>query len=368
MRDPEYEEHFFALLHTAEEDQYIPETGTLLAEAYRLADEQNDPEYGLLARYFYIFAVAPIEPHQAVVAFAWVTANEEHASPVIPMTWLVHLYGIIGGILRSYPDYSLAQIDLTFDRMESKFRELGLPMRDVWHHRVYQALGTGDKETAATWFERWETAEIPAVSCRVCDMGTRVIYHLFREEYDQGLAWARPIWDGLRCNEGQPMMTAAASLIPLLRRGEWDLAERCFRISVAELNTISYAGIWTAGRQLGYLSCVGEVADAIDSFNRYFPTAWTTGTSADRFGYLISANLLGMRMDEEGVSAPLHIPEKCTLHSSEPLDGSAVARFFGDEVETMGTRFDERNGNGEFTRIAKLTERIFHEVRARVAP
>lgn len=364
MRDPDYEERFFELIGRAEAEDYNPETGVWLEEAYRLADERSDPEYGLLARYFYIFAVAPIEPHQAVVAFTWITAHEEHASPLIPMHWLVHLYGIVGGILRSYPDYSLDQIGQTFDRMEQKFRELGMPMRDVWHHRIYEALGVGDRDTASMWHERWEMAEVPAGACRVCDMGTRVIYHLFREEYEIGFRWAQPIWDGERCNEGQPLMTTSASLVPLLRRGQWERAEQCFRMSVSELSTISYAGIWAAGRQLGYLSMVGEVDAAVDSFNRYFTTAWTAGTPADRFGYLISSKLLGKRLAEEGGAVSLRVPPQCPLfREDETYDGATVRDFFEGELAALGARFDERNGNGEFLRIARLTETIHDEVR-----
>ena len=367
MRDPAYEDRFFELIHRAEEDDYLPETGVWLEEAYRLADEQNDPEYGLLARYFYIFAVAPIQPHEAVVAFTWITANEDHASATIPMTWLVHLYGIVGGILRSYPDYSLAQIGRTFDRMEDKFRELGLPMRDVWHHRVYESLGTGDRETAAGWYEQWDLAEMPAGACRVCDFGTRVIYHLFNEQYEQGFRWAQPIWDGLRCNEGQPLMTVSAALLPLLREGELERAAQCFRMSINELHTISYAGIWAAGRQLGYLAAVGRVDHAIESFNRYFTTAWTSGTPADRFGYLISAKMLGRRLAEEGVSAELRVPPTCELHRDEPLAGSTLVDYFETELAGLGGRFDARNGNGEFMRIARLSESIWEDVRARSA-
>lgn len=367
MRDPEYEDRFFELIHRAEAAEYAPDTGVWLEEAFRRADEQNDPEYGLLARYFYVFAVAPIEPHNAVVAFTWVTAHEEHASPIIPMHWIVHLYGLVGGILRSYPDYSLQQIGQTFDRMEEKFRELGMPMRDVWHHRVYEALGTGNRDVARGWFSRWETAEVPTTACRVCDMGTRVIYHLYYEDYDRAFIWAKPIWDGLRCNEGQPLMTASASLVPLLRLGRDELAEQCFRMSVAELNTISYAGIWAAGRQLGYLVSVGDLDDAIDNFNRYFTTAWSSGTPADRFGYLISARLLGERMLEEGRSAELRVPTSCGLHRDDSVYAPEhVVSWFADEIASLGGRFDARNGNGEFMRVAALTTDIYHEVRDRV--
>ena len=74
MRDPEYDDRFFELIHRAEDAQYGPDTGPWLEQAIRLADEQADPEYGLLARYFYVFAVAPVEPANAVVAFTWITS------------------------------------------------------------------------------------------------------------------------------------------------------------------------------------------------------------------------------------------------------------------------------------------------------
>lgn len=365
MRDPQYEARFFELVKQAEDTKYGPESGPWLEEAYRLADDHGDPEYGLLARYFYIFAIAPLQPHQAVVAFAWVTANEQHASPMIPATWIVHLYGLIGGILRSYPDYSLAQISTTFDRMTQKFQELGLPLRDVYHHRIYEALGTGNRDRGEHWFEQWEAAERPTSACNVCDIGTRVVYYLFREEYAHCFERARPIWQGLRCDEGQPLMVASACLIPLLRQQQWAQAQRCYQTSVAELKTISYAGIWAAGRQLGYLTGVAPVDEIVASFNRYFATAWSSGTPADRFGYLLSAHLFGLRLQEEGRAVSLQIPASCPLHRDDGVyGGDDVATFFGEQFDALMRRFDARNGNHEFERIVGLTLDVFQDTRA----
>lgn len=367
MRDPVYEDRFFELLRRAEEDDYTPETGPWLEEAYKLADEHNDPEYGLLARYFYTFAVAPIEPHNAVVTFTWCIANEEHASELIPVRSLVHLYGIIAGILRSYPDYSLAQIERTFQEMERKFGELGLPMRDVWHHRLYGALGVGDKVTAAEYYERWSVAHPTPRGCPVCDLGTRVLYHLYLEEYDEAFRYALPIWEGLRCEDGQPLMTAAASLIPLLRVGQYERARQCFLMARSELGVIGYAGIWAAGRELAYLSAIGDRSAAIDSFERYFSKAWSSGTPADRFGYLISAKLFARRLAEESGPVKLHMPKNCELYRPDGLyEAAQMEEFFSSRLDRLGARFDARNGNGEYQRISRLTEEIYGEVRASV--
>lgn len=366
MRDPHYEERFFELLRLAEDAKYAPESGPWLEEAYRLADQQGDVEHGLLARYFYIFAVAPLQPEHAIVAFAWVTAHEQHATGTIPATWLVQLYGLIGGILRSYPQYSLAQIAATFERMTQRYQELGLPLRDVYHHRIYEALGTGARDAGSRWFELWQLADRPRSACEVCDLGTHVIYELFQESYDAGFRYAQPIWDGLRCQEGQPLMAASACLIPLLRNREWAQAERCYRISVAELQTISYAGIWAAGRQLGYLAAAGEVVDVVRNFDRYFTTAWTSGTPADRFGYLLSAYLVGLRLQEEDTSVSLRIPNSCELYREDATyDGAAVTKFFKAQCEDLVQKFDERNGNTEFERIVGLTLEVFDDTRRR---
>ena len=366
MRDHAYEQRFFELLRNAEVENYAPHTGPFLEDAFKLADEHADPEYGLLARYFYVFAVAPIQPRQAVVAFTWCLANMEHTSELIPERSIVHLYGIIGGILRSYPDYSLEQIEGTFDEMEEKFRELGLPMRDMWHHRVYGFLGVGDRERAAEYFERWSIADPTPGSCSVCDVGTRVIYHLYFEDYETAFRWAEPIWSGMRCEDGQPLMTASASILPLLREGRRALADQCYRMSVTELTTLSYAGIWAAGRQLAYLAIVGTLEDAIASFDRYFVKAWTSGTPADRFGYLISARLFARRLAEERERVELQIPAEFELHRDDRIyEAERLLSTFDTELRALGRRFDERNGNREYMRVAGLANEIYDEVRRR---
>ena len=368
MRDPLYEDRFFGLLQRAEDQDYAPDTGPLLEEAFRLADENVDPEYGLLARYFYVFAVAPLEPHNAVVAFTWCLAHQEHATDLIPERSLVHLYGIVAGILRSYPDYSLTQIEHTFDEMERKFRELGLPMRDVWHHRLYGALGVGDKVRAREWFERWGRETPTPRSCAVCDLGTRVLYHLYFEEYDEAFRCARPIWEGLRCEDGQPLMTAAASLIPLVRKRQYERARHCHQQVVGELGTLGYAGIWAAGRELGYLSVIGSQDAAVASFERYLPKAWFSGTPADRFGYLISAKLLARRMGEVAESVALRVPHGCEFHRENGVYHPSELEAYSDrELAELGGRFDRRNGNREYTRISNLTVAIFDEIRASVS-
>jgi hypothetical protein len=364
MREHSYEERFFELLRRAEEDDYSPDTGPWLEEAFKLADEHADPEFGLLARYFYIFAVAPVEPHNAVVAFSWCVSHEEHCSPLIPKRSLVHLYGIVVGILRSYPDYSLEQIEATFQEMEAKFRQEGMPMRDVWHHRIYGALGVGNREEAKTWYELWDRADPRPGTCPVCDAGTRILYYLYREEYDAAFRWARPIWEGMRCDDGQPLMTASACLVPLLRTGDLEMAAHCMQISKAELGTsASYAGIWSAGRQLAYLSCRGPVDEAIETFQRHFPVAWTSGTPADRFGFMISCKLFSRRLADETDEVELRLPE-CELKNSEGVyDPDDLVEFFRREIADLGARFDRRNKNGEYTRIAALTEKIYEDVR-----
>ena len=367
MRDPNYQDRFFELLRRAEENGYRPECGVDLEEAFRLADANADPEYGLLARYFYVFAVAPIEPASAVVAFSWCISHEQHASELIPQTSLVQLYGIVAGILRSYPEYSLTQIEHTFDEMEHKFRKLGMPLRDVWHHRVYGALGIGDRESARAYYERWTAEPGTGRSCPVCDLGTRVLYFLYLEDYDRAFAHARPIWEGRRCDDGQPLMTAAGCLIPLLRLGEFERARQCFQTVSAELGTLGYAGIWAAGRQLAYLAAVGGTEEMQQSFERHFAKAWSAGTPADTFGYLVSARLFSKRLLEEGLtSVSLRVPSQCPLHRADGrYQPSELAAFFGAELRDLGSRFDRRNGNGEYLRIAELTESIYDGVRAR---
>ena len=71
-------------------------------------------------------------------------------------------------------------------------------------------------------------------------------------------------------------------------------------------------------------------------------------------------------MADEGVVEDLRIPEHCPAYrSSGSYDGEAIEKFFERELSALGRRFDERNGNDTFMRVARLTETIYEEVRAR---
>lgn len=364
----DHRDKIFQLLNEAELEGYSPSAGAVLEEAIQLADDRQDPEIGLLARYFYIFAIAPIEPHKALVAFAWAIAHEEHCGAFLSRGALMQLYGIVVGILRSYPDYTLEQIERTFEEMERKWAEVGLPARDMAHHRLYGALGTGQRELARECYERWQRIERPQAGwgCAVCDVGTQVLYHLYQENHGRGLALAREFSEGLRCEDGQPLMALSASLVPSLRVGDLDGAATRYRQSEAELHTLTYAGIWAAGRHLAYLAMVGDEDEALEKFRRHFPVAWTSGTPADRFGYLTSAQALFRRLGETREHIDLDLPADVDAprNSAGAWDVAGLDAFFGSRTRELGSQFDARNGNGEFERFTTVFFEVFAERRA----
>ena len=96
--------------------------------------------------------------------------------------------------------------------------------------------------------------------------------------------------------------------------------------------------------------------------------AWSSGTPADRFGYLISCKLFALRLQEHTDRARLAFPATCDVYRADGVyDPAELEDFFDRRVEQLGRRFDARNGNDEYMRIAGLTEEIYRDVRSRLS-
>lgn len=357
-----YLERFHGLIDRAEQSQYSPDSGVWLEEAWLLAQENWDIPNAVLARYLYTFAVAPLEPAKALVAFSWCVAHAEEAESALPGASLAQLYGIAIGILRSYPDYSLEQIEATFQEMERQYRKFGLPERDILHHRVYMALSVGDREGAEEWYSKWTSMPADVGACAACDRGTQALYHLHREAWDEGFRLARPLLEhALMCPHGQPLMSHAAVLIPMARRQMFEEAWRSFRVASQMLEELGYAGIWVAGRQLGFLALMGHFDEALAHFSRYASYGLYKGTPADRFGYLVSIKSLALLAGEVGQDRAL--VSEMVRAGVFVKDGEDARRWAFAQVEAMAEAFDRRNRNGEFRRIVG----VFDEVQAELA-
>ncbi|MEZ4461385.1 MAG: hypothetical protein R3E66_17050 [bacterium] len=353
-----YLSKFQELVDRAEDEQYSPMSGPWLEEAWELAVEHGDIPNAVVARYLYMFAVAPIEPARALMAFSWCVAHAEQAESVLPGASIAQLYGIAIGILRSYPDYSLEQIETTFVEMENQYRKFGLPARDIYHHRVYMALTVGDRDGAKEWFDRWMAAPLEPGACAACDRGTQVLFHLHREAFDTGLQLAEPLLNSqLGCPHGQPLMTHAAVLVPMIRNNAFERAELSYRVTTHLMTDVSYAGIWVVGRQLGYLSLAGQLDEALQNFDRFAGYGLLKGTPGDRFGFLLSLKSLTRLAVERQNAGPI----VSTLRHVGVVvpDGDAALRWVTAEVKQLADAFDRRNRNGEFSRIVSVFDQAY---------
>lgn len=356
----EYLSEFHRLLDYAEAESYLPHTGPDLEKAAKLALDHNDVANALMARYLYVFAVAPIEPEKALVAFSWCVAHRDVADEALPFGSLAQLYGIAIGILRSYPNYTLEQIEATFRQMEMLYQELGLSKRDVLHQRIYLDLSLGRRDDAEVAYKAWLDSEKDAFSCPVCDLGTRIIYRLHREDFSGGLALARPLLEGeIHCEHGQPLLTFAASILPLLREERFEEARVSFNATRQMLGELSYAGIWAAGRLLSYLSLLGQTGEAAKLLNEHASVALKRGTPADRFGYLLACRMLATRLEENHLK-PADIAPYFELDDDAGAD-QLLAKIQG-EIDELASAFDARNGNAEYTRIVNLFETVYQQI------
>lgn len=365
----DYKLRFQDLLDEAERRAYSPKTGPLLDQAAKLAEKHNDLGHAVLARYLYTFAVAPMKPRRALVAFSWCISHADEADGILPRGSIAQLYGIAIGILRSYPDHTLETIEATFQKMEELYRREGLNFRDIWHQRIYLGLSTGDREGARKAYAKWDQSAPDLDTCMACEQGTRVIYHLHLEEYDRGFALAQPILDGsIVCDHGQPLMTYSATLIPLIRQARLDEATVHFRATMSLFSELGYAGIWVVGRQIAYLALTGDVDAGVDLLRRHYATAMSRGTPADHYGFLLSCILLARRIEDSQNTQHAEALSIILDRGPDPVGASTAAeaceRLY-ERMYALADAFDARNGNSEYRRIAGVMDSVYDEVATR---
>lgn len=353
----DFETKFFALIDIAQADQYSPETAEKLDEAFQLAQFETHMEHALLARYLYTFSIAPIKPEKSLISFAWCLANLEYCGQLVPEASIIELYSIVTGILRSYPDYSLEQIETTFTHMEEEYQKRGLPMRDVLHCRLYGKLGIGDREGAKEMYRQWSVAERGPRTCPVCDRSTSVLYHVYLDQPFRALNDAEPILSGdIICRDGQPMITQCASLIPLIRANRLKEAEHHYRHSTVQLRSIGFAGIWSAGRQLFYLSLIGDIERGEKNISQFLPIANTQGTPTDRFGYWLAARAFV----QTHVDQNQELPKLAGISTRDPEEAQ---HELDKKIARLSQRFDIRNKNEEYSRIASAYINLYETLK-----
>jgi hypothetical protein len=349
------------------EGNALPEGGAKIAvfeEAVRMADVTSDIELGFAARSGLIHAAEfGGEPDKAIVAFAWCLAQCD-AFPGRFDEWsTLWAYKWTARLLTNYPHVSRSRIDEVIDDLEARFIRFGAGPSAAAKLRWDSLRWLGDVAESREWLDRWRHLPRDFLSdCEACDIAESGSAMLQFGEFVDAMRTVKPILEGRkRCKE-VPHWTYAELLVPLVDRGELDVA--------AEFHERGYPLIRRNPKflapmadHIAYLSLVGDHGGAKSLAERHLP--WVVGSRnpLHRMLLLRSVELALTRIAALTPDASIRTPADFVTSATEGgrIYLATVRMQVRDDLDAVASAFDARNGNSFISGLVA-------EYRARAAP
>jgi hypothetical protein len=223
----------YDLLDEAEDHEDGPVKVSITEEAVRLADESQDEVLAYEARMDLIRAATfGGYPEKAMVAFTWCVGKSTEDPDRFPArdagTDLLWAYKWISGQLAGYPQISRAQIREIMDDMEEKYRAHSLSLRPIYENWAQMAMDCGDpEEEILRHMDAFQAARRDGyANCAACERNFQVTILTFLRKDQEALDLAEPLLNGQEGCAEVPHGTYATVLLPLLRMGDPERAQR----------------------------------------------------------------------------------------------------------------------------------------------
>ncbi|HWE35466.1 MAG TPA: hypothetical protein VG406_02760 [Isosphaeraceae bacterium] len=335
-----------------------PSQVALYEEAVRLADAHGDVPLAFDARDELITA-STFNGYldRALVAFSWCLGHCDREPSRFNDARLLWKYKWVANGLKSFPQFTLEQIEATIDDMARRYRKHGLSPRPVHTIRKNLAIHVGDRGKAREFMKLAQDAPRDSMSdCLACERNGAVHDMIFLGRDAEALDRAAPLLAGtMRCKR-VPAGTLSKVLEPMLRLGRVAEAMAChhrgYRLIAQERDYLD-----DAAQHLGFLALTGNLAKGAKLVERHTPWMLEPSVSQDnRLDFALAARLFFERLRAAGRKRiKLRLPENfAALRPDATYDPAELEAWFLDDARALAARFDARNGtNRSAERIAE---------------
>lgn len=322
----------------------------LLDEAARLADTHGDVPLGIKVRLKLMEAANGAGNQEVVlVAFTWSLAQIDRDEDVRAKFERRVLWYYKWAIqsLSEYAQVSRRQIESSFADMADRYTRAGHGMGAVHKCKACTSIRLGDVDAHRDARERWTRAPRDGISdCAACQTHAGVEFDIEFGDLDAAVRRADPIIRGRQSCIGVPTSTFGPMLLPLVARGDVDLAEQFHRRTIRPV-LASREFTATIGDHCAYLAVRGRFTKAIQAFETGMSWVMELRRTWDRMLFLQNAVVVFERLaaarDEP---LRLKVPESAPFyrddHTYEP---AAVAEALRRMHAERAAELDQRNGN-----------------------
>ncbi|HEY1191173.1 MAG TPA: hypothetical protein VGE74_26295 [Gemmata sp.] len=347
----------------------------ILEEAVRIADSHHDTDRGFALR-LELIDVANFGGRQdvGVVAFAWCLAAVDREPERFDGKRILWMYKWMITASAKYPQFPRSRLGAMLADMGRRYAEAGAGMHPVHQtaRELYRILGDLPAATAA--HERaMRCSEDPLSNCRACEQDSLVAIYLDTDRTDLALRAAEPIVGGRMTCAVVPHCTYPFLLLPLVLRGQAELAAVYHRKGLKLIGTKPQF-VSEAAHHIFFLAFTGNLVAAAKLFSKNLLNAASATCPVDQFDFARTGMFLFdvLADAEESATATdrkkvprVRFPTSYLLPDGvSSTDPAALRDHFGDKARELARAFDARNGNDWYTR--RLDE--LADLKARITP
>jgi hypothetical protein len=323
---------------------------SLLEEAARLTDLQNDVALGLKVRMRLVTAANWSGNYEScLAAFTWCLATTDSRED-LRGEWepkLLWYYKWIIDSLADYPEVTREQLTVSLADMTRRYQRAGYGMHAIHKCRMEVLLSLGEYEAHREARLAWLNSPKDRIAdCEACETSGEVRFHLRENDFASAMKVAEPIIAGrLRC-KSVPCTTFSELLLPALQAGQTEQADHFHQASFPQI-AANRKYTAAAGLQCSYLALTGNLNKAIRMFETGMSWMMMQKRAWERMVFPERSVVLFDRLVDLGNQPfKLRIPESVPFHRPDDTYEPSTIRqgllaMHGELLEA----YNRRNGN-----------------------
>lgn len=334
---------------------YGPAERDLIERAITLAEDTGDEAAAYAVRMRLIQSASLTGDTDALLtSFAWCVGRNAADPATFPTQIddhdLLWFHKWVADALASNPMFPRTTIAESIEQMETAYRQAGVGQSGVVQTRFWQAFEAGRIEEAARHLdELGRTPRDEYSHCEACVRSEEARFRFAVGELGAGIDLVQEMLDqGLGCAE-EPERAMAHALVPLLRTGRLDDAERMhlrgYRLARGNATNLDMIGL-----HLIFLSVTGNHQRALEVLERHI--GWLAHDTLNATAHLDALTAFAVTCAAAGRAglghehvrgadaAPLH--RFLGAHAG-PWTVDELAQTCGRAAEDLAARFDDRN-------------------------
>ncbi|GCB33117.1 hypothetical protein [Bacteroides faecalis] len=336
------------LLQTQSQNLHPREKASLLKEAIRIADENEDVAWAVEMRLDLIYELNLLSADaEEIAVFSKILDDYESHKDQINEDDLLWKYKWIWACTFDLPDIPMEQIKAVGEDYKTRIQRNGYSLRSYYHRWSVEYTRMRQYDLAKEYIDKMLAEKIDDQSCEACELNFMLDYYLETGQFDEAY------------NRAQPLISKQTSCYEANLRAYLKLAYYAQKAVKPEIaaDMCMRAEEGLAGREkdeymLLYLGLFIAYYFMINS-QRGWEYAercigWSLHTNQLK-KYRFSCDMVEALKYESRPQVSLNLPEEFPLYCPEGVyDVKELSDYFYGQAEDLALRYDARNANNGY--------------------